>query len=66
MLNRQMEKEKSNIYISFPVKSPNKSWIMALTQIIDSMLLFSEKEEKKEQNNASPAIIPLLHLNNPL
>lgn len=42
---------------------------MALAQIIDSMVLFSEKgggKKEKQQNNASPAIIPLLHLNNPL
>lgn len=39
--------KKSNIYTSFSVKFQNKSWIMALTQIIDSMLLFLEKKKSK-------------------
>lgn len=38
-----------NIYTSFSVKLPNKSWIMALTQIIDSMLLFSEEKKMAKQ-----------------
>lgn len=40
--------KKSNICRSFSVKLPNKSWIMALTQIIDSMLLFSETEKRSK------------------
>lgn len=49
--------KKSNIYRSFSVKLPNKSWIMALTQIIDSMLLFSEKKKTMLPQPSSPCYI---------
>ena len=41
-----LKRIKSNIHISFSVKLPSKSLIMALTKIIHSMLVFSEKGRK--------------------